>query len=187
MAIRGQVLDEGAETIEFLATAADTGGEYIAMRVTVAPGRPAPPEHVHPNSAETFSVESGLLGYVIGDRRGEAGPGETMTVPANTNHTFFNVGDQTLVFTGELRPALDGERFIESIHVLIRDGGITPGKRPNPFLMAVLGETYKDVWRLSALPAPARALMPLMAWVGRRMGYREFYGDESPARAATAV
>ena len=187
MAVRGQVLDEGPEKIEFLATSADTGGEYISMRVTVQPGRPAPPEHVHPQSAETFRVESGRLGYVIGTRRGEAGPGDSMRIPANTSHTFFNAGDQELVFTGELRPALDGERFIESIHVLIRDGAITPGRRPNPFLMAVLGQTYKDVWRLSALPAPALALMPLMAWVGRRLGYRDFYGDESPARSSAAV
>ncbi len=173
MAVKGQVLDEGVEQIEFLATAADTGGERVECRMRVAAGRPAPPEHSHPKLEERFSVEHGRMGYVLGDRRLEARPGDTVIVPPGTNHTFWNAGDETLVVSSVVRPALRFEDFVETIHVLIRDGRLQPGgRRANPLLMAVVAREYRDEWRLTKLSPVARALLPLLAFAGRRLGYR---------------
>lgn len=186
MAVVGQVLDEGKEQIEFLATAATSGGELVTCRMRVAPGRPAPPEHSHPKLEERFSIEHGRFGYVLGDRRLEAKAGDTVVVPSGTNHTFWNAGDDDLVVVGEVRPAMRFEDFVETIHVLIRDGRIPAGgRRANPFQMAVVARAYRDEWRLTNLSPVARALLPVLALVGRVAGYKPHYsanGEERPAQ-----
>jgi quercetin dioxygenase-like cupin family protein len=190
MAVTGQVLDEGAERIEFLATAVDTNGRLVQCRIEVAPGRPAPPEHSHPKLEERFTVERGRMGYVLGDQRLEARSGETVIVPPGTNHTFWNAGDDELVVVSDVSPAMRFEDFVETIHVLIRDGRLAPGgRRANPFLMAVVAREYREEWRLTHLSPVARALLPLLALAGRRLGYRGHYSinaDElSSQRPAT--
>lgn len=176
MARVGQVLDEGLEQVEFLATAATTGGELVRCRMRVAPARPAPPEHSHPKLEERFIVEQGVLGYVLGNERLEAKAGELVVVPPGTNHTFWNAGPGQLSVVGEIRPALRFEDFVETIHVLIRDGRIPAGgKRPNPLLIAVVAMAYRDEWRLTKLSPIARFLLPAMAFLGRRAGYRSHY------------
>ena len=191
MAVKGLVLDEGSEQIEFLATAADTDGKLVECRMTVAPGRPAPPEHSHPKLEERFAVEHGRMGYVLGDRRLEAKPGETVIVPPGTNHTFWNAGYDPLVVSSEVRPAMRFEDFVETIHVLIRDGRLQPGgQRPNPLLIAVVAREYRKEWRLTKLSPVARALLPLLAFAGRRLGYRGHYSidaDEHPAQRPATV
>lgn len=190
MATAGQVLDEGAEQIEFLATAADTAGVLVRARVRSAPGRPAPPEHSHPRQEERFTVEHGLLGYVRGSSRLTASSGEVVVVPAGTNHTFWNAGDGELSVVTEVRPALRFESFVETIHVLIRDGRLPAGgKRPNPLLLAVVAQEFRDEWRLTNLPGAARSFLPLLAFLGRRLGYDAFIASDAHTspRSAPAV
>lgn len=189
MAKAGDVLDEGEEQIEFLATSADTNGELVRCRVTMAPTRPAPPEHSHPNQEERFQVERGRFGYVLGERRLEAGPGEVVVVPPGTNHTWWNAGSDELRVMGEVRPALRFEDFVKTIHVLIRDGRLAAGgRRPNPLLMAVVARAYRREWRLTNLSGPARAMMPALAVIGRITGYRtdDFLRDEGRKPKAPA-
>src|SRR5690242_156398 len=176
MARVGQVLDEGQEQIEFLATAESTGGEMVRCRVRVAPRRPAPPEHSHPSQEETFRVEQGRLGYKIGAETRTAGAGESAVIPPGTNHTFWNAGDEQLVVVADIRPALRFEDFTETIHVLIRDGKLQAGgKRPNPLLMAAVADEFRREWRLTDLTPVARALVPVFAFIGRRAGLRGHY------------
>lgn len=190
MARTGEILDEGVEQIEFLATAEDTDGELVRCRMRVAPSRPAPPEHSHPNQEERFTVERGRFGYVLGDRRLEATAGEVVVVPPGTNHTFWNAGTDELGVIGEVRPALRFEDFVETIHVLIRDGRLPAGgRRPNVLLIAVVAQTYRREWRLTRLSPVARAALPVLAVIGRLAGYRAHYsvhdeGHESATPAA---
>jgi len=185
MARVGQVLDEGLEQIEFLATAATTGGELVRGRVSVAPARPAPPEHSHPKLEERFIVEQGVLGYLLGNERPEARPGEVVVVSPGTNHTFWNAGPGQLSVVTEVRPALRFEDFVETIHVLIRDGRLSAGgKRPNPLLIAVVAMAYRDEWRLTKLSSLARLLLPAMAFLGRRAGYRSHYSVDDEHSSA---
>ena len=188
MARVGQVLDEGDEQIEFLATAGNTGGSLVRCRVSVAPRRPAPPQHSHPRQTEEFTVEKGRLGYMLGKASLEAGAGERVTVPAGENHTFWNAGETPLVAVVEVRPALRFEDFTETIHVLIRDGRLAAGGgRPNPLMLAVVANAYRHEWRLTNMSPVARFLLPLIAAVGRRAGYREHYSaDAESAENKTA-
>ena len=190
MARTGEILDEGLEQIEFLATAADTGGRFVRCRSRVAPGRAAPPEHSHPEQQERFTVEHGVFGYVLGDRRLEARAGDEIVVPPGTNHTWWNAGADELSVLGEVSPALQFEDFVETIHVLIRDGRLRAGGgRPNPLLLAVVAQAYRREWRLTRLSPVARTMVPVLAVIGRLAGYRAHYpgqveGHESQSPAA---
>lgn len=189
MAYPGLVLDEGNEQIEFLATAADTGGELVRCRVRVAASRPAPPEHSHPQQEETFRVERGRLGYTFGATTRAAQVGDVVVVPAGTNHTFWNAGDEELVLVTDVRPALRFEDFAETIHLLIRDGKLNAGgRRANPLLLAVVAQTFRNEWRLTHLSPIARALLPVLAFIGRRAGLRGHYraDGKTGSRAAAA-
>ena len=188
MAYTGQVLDEGDEQIEFLATAADTGGELVRCRVTVAPKRPGPPDHSHPAQTETFRVEQGRLGYKLGAETREAGPGEVAVIPPGTNHSFWNAGAEQLVVVTDVRPALRIEDFIETISVLIRDGKLNPGgKRANPLLLAAVAEEFRTEWRFTNLSPLARALLPILAFIGRRAGLRGHYRADGKAGSRAAA
>ena len=188
MAYTGQVLDEGDEQIEFLATAADTDGDLVTCRVRVNASRPAPPEHSHPRQVETFKVERGRLGYVLGSQRRTAEPGEVVVVPAGTNHTFWSVGDDDLIVLAEIRPAMRSEDFIETIHVLIRDGKLPAGgRRANPLLMSVVADAFQDEWRLTHFSPVARALLPILAFIGRRAGLRGHYRADGKAGSRAAA
>ena len=188
MAYTGLVVDEGDEHIEFLATAADTDGELVRCRVTVAPKRPGPPEHSHPRQEETFRVERGRLGYLLGTTRREAGQGEVAVVPAGTNHSFWNAGAEPLVVVTDVRPALRIEDFIETISVLIRDGKLKAGGAgSNPLLMAVVADAYRQEWRFTNLSPVARALLPALAFIGRRAGLRGHYPADGKAGSRAAA
>lgn len=190
MAYVGLVLDEGDEQIEFLATAADTAGELVRCRVRIPGSRPAPPEHSHPRQEERFTVEHGRMGYVMGGARYEAEAGDVVVVPAGTNHTFWNAGAEPLSVVTEVRPAMRIEDFVETIHVLIRDGKLKAGgKRANPLLMAVVADAYRNEWRLTNLSPVARALLPVLAFIGRRAGLKGHYRADAKAgsRAATST
>jgi len=108
-----------------------------------------------------------------------------VVVPPGTNHTFWNAGPDQLSVIGEVRPALRFEEFVETIHVLIRDGRLQAGgKRPNPLLIAVVAMGYRDEWRLTNLSPIARALLPAMAFLGRRLGYRSHYSLDDKQSSA---
>lgn len=183
----GDVLDEGGEQIEFLATSADTDGEFVRCRVLMAPSRPAPPEHSHPSQEERFTVERGRFGCILGGRRLEAGPGEVVVVPPGTSHTWWNAGTGELSVIGEISPALGFEDFVETIHILIRDGMLPAGgRKPNPLLIAVVARAYRSEWRLTRLPTLARMALPLLAVIGRVAGYKTHYSVEGEGRKSKA-
>ncbi|HKC20706.1 MAG TPA: cupin domain-containing protein [Candidatus Dormibacteraeota bacterium] len=190
MARTGQVLEEDGEQIEFLATAADTEGALVRCRLRVATSRPAPPPHIHPRQEERFKIEAGRFGYILGSNRLEAGPGDVVVVPPGVRHAFWNAGDEPLTVVTDVRPALRFEDFVETIHVLIRNGMVAAGgRRPNLLLLAVVARQFRNEWRLTDLSPAARALLPLLAFLGRRAGFKGHYraDGESASREIAAV
>lgn len=66
MAYRGQLLENplSGERITFRETAADTGGELLAIDLELAPGGRVPGGlHVHPEQEESFEVVRGTMRF----------------------------------------------------------------------------------------------------------------------------
>jgi quercetin dioxygenase-like cupin family protein len=165
------------ERVLLLETAAETGGKRLVMRVTAEPSEVGPPMHYHPKQKESFAVTSGTLTYVTGT----SGPrsataGETVVIEAGVRHTWWNAGPERLQLDGMLEPAGRFQLFIETVYGLIRDGKVTARGVPNLLQMAVIAREFRNDIVFTATPRPARVLaLPLLAAVGRLLGYRPWY------------
>ncbi|HEX8067139.1 MAG TPA: cupin domain-containing protein [Thermoleophilaceae bacterium] len=135
------------ERIEFLRTAADTGGALLEMEdVWPRPGQRTPP-HVHPEMEERWHVLSGRAGFQVGDAEERvAGPGETVVAPPGTPHRAWNASDGETRVRIEMRPALRWEEFVERLFRAAAEGRVDDTGAPEPELaLELLREFRREV------------------------------------------
>jgi len=65
---------------------------------------------------------AGFLAAPEGEVKTVVGPGQRLTVPVGTPHTFWNAGDEVAHFVCEVRPALQFESLLETMFALVADG-----------------------------------------------------------------
>jgi quercetin dioxygenase-like cupin family protein len=180
---KGQTLTNPVtgERMTFVETAAETGGEYVLIELRADPGGTVAAAHVHPGQVERFEVISGRLGAKVAGRKIEAGAGESLVVEAGEAHTWWNAGEDELVFRCEVRPALQFESLIATMFSLAADGKTNRKGMPNPFRLAVIANAHFDTVRLPAVPAwMQKAALAAGAPVGKAMGYGATYLPEMP-------
>ncbi|MGH3023905.1 MAG: cupin domain-containing protein [Gaiellaceae bacterium] len=164
------------ETIRFLRAAADTDGELVEIEATVQPGGGVAAAHVHPYQSERFEILEGTLEFRQGRRKTTATAGDVVTVEAGTVHSFRNVGDSPATFVCEVRPALQFERFIETMFGLAADGKTNRKGMPSPLRLAVIANAHFNDLRLPYVPAFAqKAALAAGAAVGRLAGFEPTY------------
>lgn len=169
---------ETGETFTFLQTAADTGGRLLRLEMRAAPngGAKAVPLHFHPKQEERFFIHEGRICFLIDGKTQRYEAGEAVVVPPGTPHTWYNPGPAEARFTVELEPALQTERFFESLCTLSRDGLLPRSGRINPFRLAVCLHAYPDHLYLTGLPVGLqKRLFAAMAFAGRRLGFPDYY------------
>jgi mannose-6-phosphate isomerase-like protein (cupin superfamily) len=193
------------ERMTFIETSKSTGGEYVLIELRAdAPagsvagkagdarprkqGGAVAAAHVHPSQWERFEVVSGRLGAKVGGRKVEAGPGEVVGIAPGTAHTWWNAGDDELVFRCEVRPALQFESLIETMFSLAADGKTNKKGMPNPLRLAVIANAHFDTVRLPKIPSwMQKAALMMGAPVGKAMGYGSTYKPEQPQRSEQLV
>jgi quercetin dioxygenase-like cupin family protein len=164
------------ETVRFLRTAAETDGELVEIEVTVEPDGAVAAAHVHPYQSERFEVLGGTLEFRQGRRKVVAGPGEVVTVEPGTPHSFRNAGETVARFRCEVRPALQFERFLETMFGLAAAGKTNRKGMPSPLRLAVIANAHFDDVRLPYVPAFAqRAALATGAALGRLAGFEPTY------------
>ena len=170
------------ERMTFVETAAETGGQRVVIELHADPGGSVAAAHVHPSQWETFDVVSGTLGAKVGGRTTEAGPGKTLGVAPGMPHTWWNAGDDELVFRCVITPALQFESLIETMFSLAADGKTNGKGMPNPFRLAVIAKAHFDTVQLPGVPAwMQKTALAMGAPFGRAIGYRPTYAAERPA------
>jgi quercetin dioxygenase-like cupin family protein len=184
MAIAGESIENPVtgERLSFVSTAADTGGELLAIDVEMRAGGRIAAAHVHPHQEERFAVRSGTIRLRVDGRERAASAGEEVVVAAGVPHTWWNDAPVDATVRVEFRPALDTETFFETFFGLARDGRTNRKGMPNLLQLLVLVADLGD--SCPTLPNPphqlqravARALAPL----GRLIGYRAVYARHSP-------
>ncbi|MFN8512210.1 MAG: cupin domain-containing protein [Chloroflexia bacterium] len=157
----------------FRQTAGDTGGALLRIE-TFNPRGPAEPEHVHPLQESNARVLAGALHFNVRGRVQVVRAGETIVIPANTPHNFWNDGEEVAQAIQEFRPALRTEDFFETYFALARDGKLNAqGMPPSLLHLAVLTAAYWEVIRVTRPPVPVqRIFATLLAPLGRWRGYR---------------
>jgi quercetin dioxygenase-like cupin family protein len=131
-------------------TAANTAGAFSLVEASVPPGS-GPVPHSHPDHDETFSLLSGRLEFLDGDRTFVAGPGDLVYVPRGSRHRFLNVGEQHATMLFMFTPGGPEGLFIEGGDEPVPGAQVQPWgpERITPHILD-LAEKYGHV----ALPDP---------------------------------
>jgi quercetin dioxygenase-like cupin family protein len=169
------------ESMTFLKTARETGGEYVLIELRARPDAFVAAAHVHPAQTETFEVVQGTLAVKVDGAEVEAKPGDVLVVEPGQSHKWWNAGDSELVFRCQIRPALQFESLIETMFALASDGKTNKKGMPNPFRLAVIARAHLDT---VVLPFPPvwlqKAALSVGSPLGRVLGFQATY-EPQPA------
>jgi quercetin dioxygenase-like cupin family protein len=177
------------QRLSFRRAVDEDGGEVLHIEVWVDPGGGVPP-HIHPAMEERFDVLAGAPSFLAGRKWQTAGPGETVVVPPGTRHAYRNTGNEVAHIICHARPPSSLQGFLEDAAALGRAGKLTRHalpKSPSALLQAaVMAHHYRDMVVLGfpPLPPPAiqRLVIPALARLGERRGYRAgHFADSAPA------
>jgi quercetin dioxygenase-like cupin family protein len=172
----GEVIENPVtgETMTFLRTAEETGGELLHIDMAVRPGGFVASEHIHPHQEERFQITSGDITVRIRGKERRYGAGEHITIPAGMPHAWWNSGDDELRVLLEFRPAGRFAEFITTFFALARAGTTNQRGIPtNLFQLAVTFAEYRDVIRATRPPwLVQQMLFALLPPIGRMLGYR---------------
>jgi hypothetical protein len=134
------------------------------------------PEHVHPFQQSSAEVISGSLRFRVNGEEHSVGPGEFISIPANTPHHFWNDGAEEAHSIQEFRPALKTDQFFEAFFGLAQDGKLNEKGLPPLLQLAVMVPHFGDEIRLTSAPwGLQKAFFGALAPVGRLLGYRAEY------------
>ena len=160
----------------FLETGAQNDCELVRIDSYNPPTSVPEPKHVHPFQESGAEVISGSLRFSVGGEDRSVKAGESITIPANAPHHFWNDGEEEAHSVGWFRPALKIDRFFETFFGLAQDGKLNEQGLPSLLQLAVSVPYFGDEIRLTNPPwAIQRALFGLLAPVGRMLGYRPEY------------
>jgi quercetin dioxygenase-like cupin family protein len=131
------------------------------------------PLHVHPKQQSGAELLSGSLVFEVNGVERKLAPGDSISIPPDTPHRFWNDGHEDAHFIGFFRPALAIAEFFETLFALANAGMLDANGMPRPLQLAVMvprfGDeirTVKPPWRV--LRAMAMVLRPL----ARVRGYK---------------
>jgi len=158
---------------------AEDGSEVLHVEMWVDPGGGVTP-HIHPVVEEHFEVLSGRPSFLAGREWKAAGAGETVVVPPAVRHAYRNDGDEVAHIVCHASPPSSLQEFLEDAAALSRAGKITRRAMPTGatglLAAAVMAHHYRDMVTLlfPPLPPPAiqRLVLPALARLGERRGYR---------------
>ena len=165
------------ETLIFRSTADSSQGRLFQAELIVQPGSYVVRSHIHPRQEESFVVLEGSYGYRIGENVGVAGPGETLVCAPGVAHSQWNAGETAMRIYYEHRPALtSAEVFFETQFGLSRDGKLSPtgdiGVLQGTVLLSEVGDFIRPTYPPAVIQ---RAFFPILAVLGRVLGYRARY------------
>jgi mannose-6-phosphate isomerase-like protein (cupin superfamily) len=164
------------QRIIFLKASAETNGGLLRNESYIPPAGDAEPEHVHPFQESGAEVISGSVRFSVGGEERSLKAGDSITIPADTPHFFWNDGEEDAHFIGWFRPALKIERFFEAFFGLAQDGKLNETGLPSMLQLAVMVPHFGDEIRLTSPPwAVQKATFGALAPIGRLLGYRPEY------------
>lgn len=145
-----------------------TNGEYVEMDCTLDTGGKTI-IHTHPQQEESYQVWQGALEVFLDGQWRAVKAGESLTVPQGAVHGFRNTSGAPVRFINVHRPALAFQKNLEMLDRLIRVGKIRGMKDLRSLIyMSMASKEYPP----SVAVKPPHWLIMMMAFVGRRLGYK---------------
>ena len=180
----GQVLSNPytGERIIFEQTGQDTGGSLVSFQHFMSPrNAPTFPEHVQLNHEERFEILAGTARYRLNGVDQQADAGETVIIPASAIHiNCWNTGPGELHMRHSFRPALGTDIFFETLFTLAMNGKTNAKGEVNLLQLAVIGNAIESqTFNAGISISIQRFALPVLAMLGRLLGYRARYSSES--------
>jgi len=152
------------------------GDALLEVETTNPPTAEREPEHVHPRQESGARVTSGALVFEIDGVPQRVAAGESIVIPANTAHRFWNDGDEDARAVQWFRPALKTRSFFETWFALARDGALGADGMPGRLQLALLVPEFGTEVRPVSPPWPVlRLLGVVLGPVARLRGYGATY------------
>ncbi len=116
-------LDLGLAKASYLATGAQTGGQFGLYRWDMGPDRTGPPAHFHRSLSESFYVLLGTVRVFDGEQWLDLEPGDFAHVPPGGVHAFENASGAPASMLLHFSPGAPRENYFEG---LPRVGSMSP-------------------------------------------------------------
>lgn len=130
------------------------------------------PPHVHPNQLSGCEVIAGSLVWEVAGQRRVVDAGDSITVPANTPHRFWNETREEARSIQFFRPALDTAAFFETLFALAQRDQLDASGMPKLLpLMAMVSEFGNETRPLSPPWPVLRALAAALSSLARIRGH----------------
>lgn len=160
----------------FLKTWVETNGTQLQIECFSPVTDARELEHIHPYQENRFHVLSGELSFSIDGKEKVIYPGETLSIPKNTPHFFWNSGTDEAHYIQEFFPALKIDSLFETFFALARDKKLNKNGSPNIFLASLIMLKHERELRLSR---PAwilqKIVFTLFVPIGMLLGYKSQY------------
>jgi quercetin dioxygenase-like cupin family protein len=152
------------------------GDALLEIETRNPPSAQPEPEHVHPRQESGALVTAGALTFEVAGVRRRVAAGESIEIPANAPHRFWNEGDDDARAVQWFRPALRTRSFFETYFALAQDGRLSPSGMPGILQLAALIPAFADEIRPTSPPWPVqRVVAAVLGPVARLRGYRGTY------------
>jgi mannose-6-phosphate isomerase-like protein (cupin superfamily) len=161
-------LNATGETMTFLKTTAETGGEYAEIIATLPEGCVGPPLHRHTRQSERFEVIEGELTVVTTEQAIVLQEGESCDLPPGITHRCFPTGGGAAKVRTVFRPALDIEWFLtEMFEACNRNDSADPSLVEAAYLFHAARAEYEFAEMPRVLQ---RVLFPALSVFGHAFG-----------------
>lgn len=152
-----ELLHPDGRRITFLEEGMDQAGAYLRVEHLVPKQGAMNGPHWHPYLTETFSVQEGKMRFLVDGKERICTAGETITVLPNQVHQFWNISEDQLRVSHEIRPPGQHRRMFEMVHQLECAGKMTKKGIPrNPLWLGVLWKSIDGY-----IVGPPRWLQPI--------------------------
>jgi mannose-6-phosphate isomerase-like protein (cupin superfamily) len=131
------------------------------------------PVHVHPRQTSGCEVTSGSLVFEVDGRERRLTAGDSIVIPPDTRHRFWNDGAEAVSSVQFFEPALETAAFFETFFALAAADELDSKGMPRPLQLALLVPEFGDEIRPVSPPWPIlRGLAFVLGPIARARGYR---------------
>lgn len=164
------------QRMTFLKTWAETNGTQLQIECYSPVTTAREHEHIHPYQENRVHVLEGELWFCINGKDRVVLPGETVSIPKNVPHYFWNPGSQEAHYIQEFYPALKIDSLFQTFFALARDGKLNKKGTPNIFRTALIMLAHEKEIRL-VKPAWViqKTVFRILAPFGKALGYKSKY------------
>lgn len=178
--MKGETLkiNKNGETLTITRSATEMSGLITEFEGTDEPGI-GPPMHVHFKQEEMVRVTKGKMRVKTMTREFSLNEGEEYVFAPGEAHQFWNEGNQTLYYSGHVKPSNNYEYFIRHVYQSANEAN---DDKPGPFDAAFLLTKYKSEMDMLVIPRPVKMIVfPILLAIGNLTGKFKKFADAPAA------